>query len=90
MPPLPMMDPRSRCTLWHGRRELKESPVIDSDNVFHMPTSVQTALPEAVKTLEQAWQRRRQELADWQPSGGWLVEQRNVASVAGRASARPA
>ena len=61
--------------------------MIDSDNVIHMPTSVQTASPEAVKTLEQAWQRRRQELANWQPSGGWLVDQRNVAPAA-RASAR--
>jgi hypothetical protein len=34
------------------------------------------ALPEAAKALEQAWQRRRQELAGWQPSGGWLVEPR--------------
>lgn len=50
----------------------------DTDTVIHMPTTVQTTLPEAAKTLEQARQRRRAELADWQPSGGWLVDQRNV------------
>lgn len=50
----------------------------DTDNVIHMPTSVQTTLPEAARTLEQAWQRRRKELANWQPSGGWLTDQRNV------------
>lgn len=50
----------------------------DTDTVIHMPTNVQTTLPEAVKTLEQARQRRLAELADWQPSGGWLVDQRNV------------
>ena len=49
----------------------------DNDNVIHMPTSVQTTSPEAVRTLEQARQRRREELADWQPSAGWLA-QRNV------------
>lgn len=50
----------------------------DTDNVIHMPTSVHTTLPEAAKTLEQAWQRRREELANWQPSGGWLTDRRNV------------
>jgi hypothetical protein len=49
-----------------------------TDNVIHMPTSVQTTLPEAAKTLEQAWQRRREELANWQPSGGWLAAPRKV------------
>lgn len=50
----------------------------DTDNVIHMPTSVQTTLPEAAKTLEQAWQRRREELVNWQPSGGWLMDRREV------------
>ncbi len=40
----------------------------EDDNVVHMPTNVQTTSPEAAKTLEQAWQRRRAELADWTPS----------------------
>lgn len=48
------------------------------DKVVHVPTSVQMTSPEAAKTLEQVWQRRRAEFADWQPSGGWLVDQRNV------------
>lgn len=50
----------------------------ENDNVIHMPTTVQTTSPEAAKTLEQAWQRRRVELADWTPSGGWLTDRRNV------------
>jgi hypothetical protein len=50
----------------------------ENDNVVHMPSSVQMTLPEAAKTLEEARQRRRAELADWQPSGGWLADQRNV------------
>ena len=63
-----------------NKRTVQESPMLDfdNDNVIHMPTSVQTTPPEAVKTLEQARQRRREELADWQPSGGWLA-QRDVA-----------
>jgi hypothetical protein len=50
----------------------------EDDNVVHMPTSVQTTSPEAAKTLEQAWQRRRAELADWAPSAGWLSERREA------------
>lgn len=50
-----------------------------SGQVLRMPPSVQTVLPEAAKALEQAWQRRRQELAGWQPAGGWLLDQRLMA-----------
>ncbi|MDY6944616.1 MAG: hypothetical protein SXG53_02765 [Pseudomonadota bacterium] len=50
----------------------------EDDIVIHMPTSVQMTSPEAARTLEEARLRRRAELADWQPSGGWLTEQRNV------------
>jgi hypothetical protein len=50
----------------------------NTDNVIHMPTSIHTTLPEAAKTLELAWQRRREELANWQPSGGWLADQRKA------------
>lgn len=57
------------------------------DNVIHLPTSVQMTSSEAARTLEQAWERRRAELADWQPSGGWLTDQRNVRTHQ-RASAR--
>ena len=42
--------------------------------VFRPSTSVPLALPEAAKALEEARQRRRQELAGWQPSNGWLIE----------------
>lgn len=47
-----------------------------SQGVVRMPSTVKIAQPEAAKALEQAWQRRRQELAGWQPSGGWLIEPR--------------
>jgi hypothetical protein len=59
----------------------------EDDIVVHMPTNVQTTSPEAAKTLEQAWQRRRAELADWAPSAGWLTDRRDVRHVA-RISAR--
>jgi hypothetical protein len=49
-----------------------------STEFFHPASSVQLALPEAARALEQAWQRRRQELGSWQPSGGWLIDQ-NIA-----------
>jgi hypothetical protein len=42
--------------------------------LFRPSSSVPLALPEAAKALEAAWQRRRQELAGWQPSNGWLIE----------------
>ena len=45
-------------------------------DVIRVPGSVKAALPEAAKALEQAWQRRRQELAGWQPSNGWLIDPR--------------
>ena len=62
---------------------------LDTDNMIHMPTSIHTTLPEAAKTLEQAWQRRREELANWQPSGGWLADQGKVRPLArARVSAR--
>jgi hypothetical protein len=47
-----------------------------SGQVVRMPSTVRTVLPEAAKALEQAWQRRRQELAGWQPASGWLLEPR--------------
>lgn len=46
-----------------------------SGQMVRMPSSVKTVQPEAAKALEQAWQRRRQELAGWQPANGWLIEQ---------------
>lgn len=50
----------------------------EDDGVIHLPSSVQMTSPEAARTLEQVWQRRRAELADWQPSGGWLAEPRHA------------
>lgn len=41
---------------------------------FRPSSSIPLALPEAAKALEEAWQRRRQELAGWQPSNGWLID----------------
>jgi hypothetical protein len=46
------------------------------DNVVRLSSTVRTAEPEASRALEQAWLKRRQELAGWQPSNGWLVDQR--------------
>ena len=45
------------------------------DNVIRLSSTVRTAGPEASRALEQAWLRRRQELAGWRPSNGWLAEQ---------------
>jgi hypothetical protein len=45
------------------------------DNVVRLSSSVRTAEPAASRALEQAWHRRRQELAGWQPSNGWLLDQ---------------
>ena len=47
-----------------------------SSHVLRAPASVKTALPEAARALEAAWQRRRQELAGWQPTSGWLIDPR--------------
>ena len=53
----------------------------ENDNVIHMSTSLQTTTPEATRSLEQARQRRREQLADWQPSGGWLLDHREPRHV---------
>jgi hypothetical protein len=45
------------------------------DNVVRLSSTVRTAKPEASRALEQAWLKRRQELAGWEPSGGWLIDQ---------------
>jgi hypothetical protein len=56
---------------------IEEAPTMKlSGNVLRPPASLKTALPEAARALEEAWQRRRQELAGWQPSGGWLIDPR--------------
>ena len=44
-------------------------------DLFRPTSSIPLTLPEATKALEQAWQRRRQELGGWQPSNGWLLDQ---------------
>lgn len=45
-----------------------------STQLFRPSSSVNLALPEAARALEKAWQRRRQELAGWQPANGWLLD----------------
>jgi hypothetical protein len=45
------------------------------DNIVRLSSAVRTAEPSASRALEQAWLKRRQELAGWQPSNGWLVDQ---------------
>ncbi|HEY4369418.1 MAG TPA: hypothetical protein VGN07_19450 [Steroidobacteraceae bacterium] len=57
--------------------------MLSSVEFFHPSSSIHLPLPEASRALEQAWQRRRQELAGWQPSGGWLIE-RNAIRHSGR------
>lgn len=46
------------------------------DNVVRLSSRIKIAEPDASRSLEQAWLKRRQELAGWQPSNGWLVEQK--------------
>ena len=50
--------------------------LFNQDNVVRFSSSIRTAQPDASRALEQAWLKRRQELAGWQPSNGWLVEQK--------------
>ncbi|MGH8179083.1 MAG: hypothetical protein ACREV5_22715 [Steroidobacter sp.] len=50
-----------------------------SGNVLRAPSAVKTSLPDAARALEQAWQRRRQELAGWQPANAWLIDPRATA-----------
>ncbi len=42
--------------------------------LFRPSSSIPLTLPEAARALEAAWQRRRQELGNWQPSNGWLAD----------------
>jgi hypothetical protein len=56
-----------------------------SSHMLRAPTSVKTALPEAARALEAAWQRRRQELAGWQPTSGWLIDPRITARKSAQA-----
>ena len=48
-----------------------------AQGLVRIASSVQTTHPEAAKALEESWQKRRQELAGWQPSRGWLVDVQN-------------
>jgi hypothetical protein len=50
------------------------SITINTTPLFRPSSSIPLALPEAARALEEAWQRRRQELAGWQPSNGWLID----------------
>jgi hypothetical protein len=45
-----------------------------SAELIQLSSSVKTVAPDAANSLERAWQRRRQELAGWQPSSGWLLK----------------
>ena len=47
-----------------------------TDNIVRLSSSVKPAGPDATRALEAAWLKRRQELAGWQPSNGWLLEQK--------------
>ncbi len=50
------------------------SNTMNNTPLFRPSSSIPLALPEAAKRLEEAWERRRQELAGWQPSNGWLID----------------
>lgn len=50
-----------------------------ADNIVRLSSNVKPAGPDATQALEAAWIKRRQELAGWQPSNGWLVDQKQVA-----------
>jgi len=47
-----------------------------NSETIQLSSTLKTALPDAASSLEQAWRRQRQELAGWQPSGGWLLQPR--------------
>jgi hypothetical protein len=49
-----------------------------NDNVVRLSSRIQTAAPDASRALEQAWLKRRQELAGWQPANGWLVDSKTT------------
>jgi hypothetical protein len=55
------------------------------DGVIRIPTSVKLVSEESTRALQAAWLRKRNELGDWSPSGGWLVQpvgySQNEASV---------
>ena len=57
------------------------------DNVVRLSSTVKAAAPDASRALEQAWVKRRQELAGWQPTGGWLIDQ-HVATRRSASSSR--
>jgi len=48
-----------------------------AQGLVRIASTVKTTHPDAARALEQSWQKRRQELAGWQPSRGWLVDVRN-------------
>jgi hypothetical protein len=52
---------------------------ISQDNVVRLSSRVRTADSEASRALEQAWLKRQQELRGWQPSNGWLLDQKVIA-----------
>jgi hypothetical protein len=53
--------------------------LFSKDNVVRLSSRIKTADSDASRALEQAWLKRRQELAGWQPSNGWLLDQKVIA-----------
>ena len=49
---------------------------LNRDNIVRLSSSVHTATSDASQALEQAWLKRRQELAGWEPSRGWLLDRK--------------
>jgi hypothetical protein len=70
---------RRSLVIWRALKTLaaRRLPPDESDPLRTVRGKV-TPDPAAVKALEQAWQRRRTELAGWKPETGWLVDQRET------------
>lgn len=49
--------------------------------LIRLSTSTQTVAPEAALALEQARQRRLEQLGGWKPSNGWLAEAAAVTAI---------
>ena len=52
--------------------------LFSNDNIVRLSSRIQTAAPDATRALEQAWLKRRQELAGWQPANGWLLDPKTM------------
>lgn len=54
-------------------RDRIRKPDLWADSLTPFKADV-TPDPAAAKALERAWQKSREQLGDWRPSNGWLVD----------------